>query len=176
MSDPFLGEIRIFAGNFAPLGWAFCNGQLLPISQNAALYSILGPTYGGDGRSTFALPNLQGRIPISFGQGPGLSLHTLGESLGSEAVSLTEGQMPSHSHASSIKGANRGTTNQPENNLFGKILRTNMYSTPDAPLISMAEGSLSLQSSGGSEAHSNMQPYLTLNFIIALQGIYPPRS
>lgn len=176
MTDPFIGEIRIFAGNFAPYGWALCNGQLLPISQNTALYSIIGKTYGGDGKTNFALPNLQGRIPLHFGQGPGLSNRNLGEPIGSETVSLSGNQMPAHSHSATIKAANAGSINQPENNLFGKILRTNMYSTPDAALTNMAEGSLSLQNAGGSLAHNNMQPYLTLNFIIALTGVYPPRS
>lgn len=173
MTDPFIGEIRIFAGNFAPNGWALCNGQLLSIAQNSALYSILGTTYGGDGRTNFALPNLQGRIPLHFGQGPGLSNRDLGEPIGSETVSLSGNQMPAHSHSATIKAANAGSTNQPENNLFGKILRTNMYSTPDAALTNMAEGSLSLQNAGASAAHSNMQPYLTLNFIIAVMGAYP---
>ena len=177
MSDPFLGEIRIFAGNFAPYGWAFCHGQILPIVQNTALFSILGNTYGGDGRTTFALPNLQGRIPLHFGQGPGLSSRSLGEQVGTESVSLTQNQMPSHIHAgSALNAANAGTNNQPENNLLGKIVRTNLYSTPDAALQNMAEGSLTLQASGSGQPHSNMQPYLTLNFIIALSGIYPPRS
>ena len=177
MSDPFLGEIRIFAGNFAPYGWAFCHGQILPIVQNTALFSLLGTIYGGDGRTTFALPNLQGRIPLHFGQGPGLSSRSLGEQIGTESVSLTQNQMPSHSHAgSALNAANAGTNNQPENNLLGKIVRTNLYSTPDAALQNMAEGSLTLQASGSGQPHSNMQPYLTLNFIIALSGIYPPRS
>lgn len=176
MSDPFIGEIRIFAGNFAPEGWALCNGQLLQISQNTALFSIIGTTYGGDGRSTFALPNLQGRIPVSFGQGAGLSNLVLGQSYGSEAVTLTANQMPSHGHSATIKGANAGTTNQPQDSLFGKVPRTNMYSTPDATPTNMTEGSISLQNAGGSLAHNNMQPYLTLNFIIAINGIYPSRS
>lgn len=176
MTEPFLGEIRIFAGNFAPEGWAFCNGQILSISQNSALYSIIGTTYGGDGRSTFALPNLQGRIPVNFGQGAGLSNRSLGLSYGSETVTLAANQMPSHGHSATIKGANAGTTNQPQDNLFGKVPRTNMYSTPDAALSNMAEGSISLQNAGGSLAHNNMQPYLTLNFIIATSGIYPIRS
>ena len=176
MTEPFLGEIRIFAGNFAPEGWAFCNGQILSISQNSALYSIIGITYGGDGRSTFALPNLQGRIPVNFGQGAGLSNRSLGLSYGSETVTLAANQMPSHGHSATIKGANAGTTNQPQDNLFGKVPRTNMYSTPDAALSNMAEGSISLQNAGGSLPHNNMQPYLTLNFIIAIIGLYPIRS
>jgi microcystin-dependent protein len=176
MSDPFIGEIKMFAGNFAPFGWAFCDGQIMQIAQNAALYSILGTTYGGDGRTTFALPNLKGRIPLHFGQGPGLTNHALGEAVGSENISLASNQMPAHSHTATVKGANAGTTNLPANNLFGKIARSNIYNTPDATLVNMAEGSLSLANSGGSLPHSNMQPYLTLSFIIAIYGIYPIRS
>ena len=176
MSDPFIGEIRIFAGNFAPYGWALCNGQILSISQNTALFAVIGTTYGGDGKTNFALPNLQGRIPVKFGQGPSLSNRDLGASFGAETAALTANQMPSHSHSATISGANTGTTNQPQDNLFGKIPRTNMYSTPDAALSNMAEGTISLQDAGGSLAHNNMQPYLTLNFIIAISGIFPVRS
>jgi len=176
MVDPFIGEIKMFAGNFAPYGWAFCDGQILQIVQNTALFSILGTTYGGDGIKTFALPNLKGRIPINFGQGPGLSGYALGQAVGSEDASLASNQMPAHSHSAAIKGANAGTTNLPENNLLGKITRMNTYNTPDAPLVNMAEGSVSLSNSGGSQPHSNMQPYITLNFIIALQGLYPVRG
>jgi microcystin-dependent protein len=176
MSDPFIGEIRLFAGNFAPHGWAFCDGQIMQIASNTALYSILGTTYGGDGKTTFALPNLKGRIPIHFGQGPGLTKHELGDVVGSEMVSLSLNQMPAHNHTATVKAANAGTTNQPQNNLYGKIARSNIYNTPDASLANMAEGSVSLTSSGGSQPHSNMQPYLTLSFIIAIYGLYPIRS
>ena len=176
MSDPFIGEIRIFAGNFAPNGWALCNGQLLQISQNTALYAVIGTTYGGDGKTNFALPNLQGQIPVQFGEGSGLSNRNLGASFGEETATLTANQMPAHSHSATIKGASTGTTNQPQDNLFGKIPRTNMYSAPDAALTNMAEGSISLQSAGGSLAHNNMQPYTTLNFIIAIHGLFPVRS
>lgn len=176
MSDPFIGEIRIFAGNFAPYGWAFCNGQLLSISQNTALFAVIGTTYGGDGKTNFALPNLQGRIPVQFGQGPGLSNRDLGASFGEETATLAANQMPAHGHSATIKGASTGATNQPQDNLFGKIARTNMYSSPDAALTNMAEGSISLQNAGGSLAHNNMQPYTTLNFVIAIYGIFPARS
>ncbi len=176
MSDPFIGEIRLFAGNFAPLDWAFCDGQIMQIAQNTALYSILGTTYGGDGKTTFALPNLMGRIPLSFGQGPGLTKHELGETFGSETITLSANQMSAHSHSATVKAANAGTTNQPQNNLFGKIARSNIYNTPDAALANMAEGSLSLSNSGGSQPHSNMQPYLTLSFIICVYGLYPVRD
>jgi microcystin-dependent protein len=176
MSDPFLGEIRLFAGNYAPYGWAFCDGQIMQIVQNSALYSILGTTYGGDGKTTFALPNLKGRIPLHFGRGDGLTNHELGEAFGSETVTLTANQMPEHSHSAAIKAANAGTTNLPQNNLFGKIARSNIYSTPDASLANMAEGSVALANSGGSQPHSNMQPYLTMSYIIAIYGIYPIRG
>jgi microcystin-dependent protein len=176
MSDPFIGEIRLFAGNYAPYGWAFCDGQIMQIAQNSALFSILGTTYGGDGRTTFALPNLKGRIPLHFGQGPGLTNRALGEAVGSENVSLASNQVPTHGHTAIIQAANAGTTNQPLNNLFGKIARSNIYNTPDASLTNMAEGSVTLANAGGSQPHSNLQPYLTLSFIIAIYGIYPIRS
>jgi microcystin-dependent protein len=176
MSDPFLGEIKLFAGNFAPYGWAFCDGQIMQIAQNSALFSILGTTYGGDGKTTFALPNLKGRIPLHFGQGPGITNHKLGEAFGSETATLAANQMPAHIHSATVKAANAGSTNQPENNLFGKIPRSNIYNTPDASLVNMAEGSVTLANSGNSLTHYNMQPYLTLNFIIALMGVYPARS
>ena len=176
MSDPFIGEIKLFAGNYAPYGWAFCDGQIMQIAQNTALYTILGTTYGGDGKTTFALPNLKGRIPLHFGQGTALTNHVLGEAFGSETVTLATNQMPAHSHSAIVKAANAGTTNQPQNNLFGKIARSNIYNTPDATLANMAEGSVALANSGGSLPHSNMQPYLTLSFIIAVMGIYPIRD
>jgi len=176
MSDPFIGEIKLFAGNFAPYGWAFCDGQIMQIAQNTALFSILGTTYGGDGRTTFALPNLKGRIPLHFGQGPELTNHALGEAFGSETITLGANQMPAHSHSATVKAANAGTTNQPQNNLFGKIARSNIYNTPDAALANMAEGSVALVNSGGSQPHTNMQPYLTLSYIIAIYGIYPTRD
>jgi microcystin-dependent protein len=148
----------------------------MQIAQNTALYSILGTTYGGDGKTTFALPNLKGRIPLHFGQGPGLTSHALGDAIGSENVSLDTNHMPAHSHSAIVKAANAGTTNQPQNNLFGKIARSNIYNTPDAALVNMAEGSVALANSGGSQPHFNMQPYLTLSFIIAVMGIYPVRD
>jgi microcystin-dependent protein len=176
MSDPFIGEIKLFAGDFAPYGWAFCDGQIMKIAQNTALFSILGATYGGDGKNTFALPDLRGRIPLDFGLGPELTNHALGDVVGSENVTLSANQMPSHNHSATVKAANAGTTNQPQNNLFGKIARSNIYNTPDANMANMAEGSVALGNSGGSQPHSNMQPYLTLNFIIAVYGIYPVRD
>jgi microcystin-dependent protein len=170
--DPFVAEIRIFPFNFAPKGWAFCDGQLLPLSQNTALFSLLGTTYGGDGKSNFALPNMQGNAPMHPGQGPGLSLHDLGETGGSETVSLLESEIPSHSHgflASQADGINR----LPAGMLVANMIGVNGYSTT-LTLTPMANESLA--PAGGDQPHNNMQPYLTLNFCIALQGVFPPRT
>ena len=174
MADPFVAEIRIFPFNFAPKGWAFCNGQILPISQNTALFSLLGTTYGGDGKSNFALPNLQGNAPMFWGQGPGLSLYDLGETGGSETVTLLQTEMPSHAHQAS--GASGNGPTSPANNTWGTAAgRTPPPVYADgAPNVGMAGTALAL--TGGGAPHNNMQPYLTLNFCIALQGVYPPRS
>lgn len=175
MADPFVAEIRMFAGNFAPAGWAFCNGQLLPISQNTALFSLLGTTYGGDGQSTFALPNLQGRVPMQPGQGPGLSLRDLGETAGATSITLLESEMPAHSHtlaASPNPGEAPGPVNVDGSvNALGRSVGGAIYADPQN-LVPMAN----LSPAGGDQPHNNMQPYLALNFIIALQGIFPPRS
>jgi microcystin-dependent protein len=174
MADPFVAEIRIFPFNFAPKGWAFCDGQLLPISQNTALFSLLGTTYGGDGKSTFALPNLQGCAPMHPGQGPGLSLHDLGEIGGSETVTLLESEIPAHTHAL------RGSTDDADLlapspvRSFGRSADGNAYQTLNAGLIPLAPQSLI--PAGGNLPHNNMMPYLTLTFCIALQGVFPPRS
>jgi microcystin-dependent protein len=170
MADPFVAEIRIFPFNFAPKGWAFCDGQLLPISQNTALFSLLGTTYGGDGKSTFALPDLQGRAAMHPGQGSGLSLYDLGQTGGSETVTLLQSEMPAHAHQAMALGA---ISNQPSpaNNSWGR-------STAN-PYIGGQNGQMSpnaLAVTGGSLPHNNMQRYLTLNFCIALQGVFPPRS
>jgi microcystin-dependent protein len=174
MSDPFVAEIRIFPFNFAPKGWAFCNGQLLPISQNTALFSLLGTTYGGDGKSTFALPNMQGNAPMFWGQGPGLSLYDEGQQGGTETVMLLQTEMPAHAHQAS-GGSGSGPTS-PANNTWGAGAgRTPPPTYADgSPNAIMAPMTVAI--SGGSFPHNNMQPYLTLNFCIALQGIYPPRS
>jgi microcystin-dependent protein len=183
MSDQFLAEIRIFPFNFAPVGWAMCNGQLLPISQNTALFSLLGVTFGGDGRSTFGLPNLQGAAPLNQGQGPGLSLRSLGETGGETTVTLLSPQMPAHSHAI-FASTSPGTTTTASGNQLGvgsagsgKIGQTvaNLYSAnPAKATTGLAANAMS--SVGGSAPHNNLQPYLTLNFCIALQGIFPPRG
>jgi microcystin-dependent protein len=171
VADPFVAEIRIFPFNFAPTGWAFCDGQLLPISQNTALFSLLGTTYGGDGKSTFALPDLRDRAPMHWGQGPGLSLHDLGESGGSEAVTLIASELPAHSHALS-GSSSAADTNNPVGALPATVSGA-LYGTPQN-LVAFAPESLAL--AGGSQPHNNMQPYLTLNFCIAMQGVFPPRS
>ena len=174
MADPFVAEIRIFPFNFAPRGWASCNGQLLPLSQNTALFSLLGTTYGGDGRSTFALPNLQGSAPMHPGQGPGLSLHDLGETGGSQTVSLLESEMPSHSHTLNASSTT-GTKSLPSANSLARTSGATPYLPPaGAPLVAMSATSLAV--AGGSQPHNNMMPYLTLNFNIALQGVFPPRT
>ncbi len=174
MSDAFVAEIRIFGFNFAPKGWALCNGQLLPISQNTALFSLLGTTYGGDGKSTFGLPNLQDRAPMHPGQGPGLTRRDLGESAGTPTITLIDSEMPAHSH---LAGANSGSSGQasPANNVWGSLAGRNpppLYQS-SAPDVQMSP--LALAVAGGSQPHNNRQPYLGLNFCIALQGIFPSR-
>lgn len=170
--DPFVAEIRIFPFNFAPKGWAWCDGQLLPLSQNTALFSLLGTTYGGNGKSNFALPDLQGRAPMHPGQGPGLSLHDLGETGGSETVTLLESEIPSHSHTmrASAVSADRPT---PVASLSATPSGDNLYA-PANNLVSMAPQCLA--PAGGDQPHNNMMPYLTFYFCIALQGVFPPRT
>ena len=176
MADPFVAEIRIFPFNFAPRGWAWCDGQLLPLSQNTALFSLLGTTYGGDGKSTFALPNIQGSAVMHPGQGPGLSLHDLGEVGGSETVTLLESEIPAHSHSMNASQQD-GTERTPNVNNTGQLLATGVgisqYQTPQAqttlnPAV--------VAPAGGDQPHNNMQPYLTFYFNIALQGVFPPRT
>jgi microcystin-dependent protein len=169
--EPFLGEVQIFAGNFAPTGWAFCDGQILPISQNTALFSLLGTTYGGNGVSTFALPDLRGRVPIQPGQGPGLSLRSLGEQGGIEGAMLGTGEMPAHTHTLGASSAN-GTSDA----AAGRVAARSPAAIPQYAAASDADlSAAAIGSAGGGQAHNNMQPYLGLSFIIALQGIYPPR-
>jgi microcystin-dependent protein len=175
MADPFVAEIRVFPFNFAPSGWAWCNGQLLPISQNTALFSLLGTTYGGDGKSTFALPNLQGSVPMHPGQGPGLSLHDLGETGGSETVTLLQSEIPTHKH--SIQAANfPGDIQAPTPTVaLARSAGGNGYqSNANQNNVSMSPSALT--PAGGDQPHNNLQPYLTMYFNIALQGVFPPRS
>ena len=175
MSNQFVAEIRIFAGNFAPTGWALCNGQLMPISQNTALFSLLGTTYGGDGKSTFALPNLQGSAPLQQGQGPGLSLRDLGEIAGEQNVTLLQTEMPAHSHTA-VAASGTGQPD-PTNNAWASGAKGfgNIYS-PSVNASNVQMNPLALSITGSSLPHNNMMPYLGLTFIIALQGIFPPRS
>ncbi len=176
-TEPYIGQISIFAGNFAPRGWAQCNGQLLSIAQNTALFSILGTTYGGDGRVTFALPDLRGRVPVHMGQGPGLSNYVEGESSGSETVTLISTQMPAHTHLVTCSGSG-GASDNPTNAVPGLATESttrnavNSYNpTADATMaVNM------VQPAGGSQPHENMQPFLVLNFIIATEGIFPSRN
>lgn len=172
MADQFVAEIRIFPFSFAPKGWAFCDGQLMAISQNTALFSLLGTFYGGDGKSNFALPNIQGCSVLHQGQGPGLSDYVIGQTSGSQTVTLIQSEMPAHSHnlMATTGGADDNT---PESNVFARP-STNVYAPGNSPVTAMAP--LALAIAGGSLPHNNMQPYLTLNFCIALQGIFPPRS
>ena len=176
MSNPFVAEIRIFPFNFAPKGWAFCDGQILPISQNTALFSLLGTTYGGDGKSNFALPNMQGNAPMHPGQGPGLSLHDLGETGGSDTVTLLESEVPSHPHAlmatsdtADVEGP--GPTVTLARSTGGFIYKMPASTPPLTPL-----GDNTIAPAGGDQPHNNLMPYLTLNFCIALQGVFPPRT
>ncbi len=173
MSEPFIAEIRIFAGNFAPRSWAFCNGQLLPIAQNTALFSIIGTIYGGDGRTTTALPNMQGRTPMHPGRGPGLSARSLGENGGATTVTLNQTQMPTHTHI--VEGSARQATQDDPGatQLLAVPVGNSLYAPPNNLGSLRAEA---LKAEGGGQAHPNMQPYLALNFIIALQGVYPSRS
>lgn len=176
MSNPFLAEVRIFTGGFAPKGWALCDGQLLPISQNTALFSLLGTFYGGDGKSNFALPNLQGCAPMQAGQGPGLSFRGLGETAGEQTVTLLQTEMPAHSH--SAQGSTGSTQTSPTNNAWAsgaKLGGGNLY-FPSTPASNVQMNPFATSIAGGSQPHNNMMPFLGLMFIIALQGVFPARS
>ena len=168
MSEPFAGEIRMFAGNFAPRGWAYCDGQLLAVSQNDALFSLLGTIYGGDGRTTFGLPDLRGRLPIHAGSGPGLSARKLGGKGGAETETVTVNQMPSHEHPMQASSDSANTPNPQGNVLSLKGDRN--------PTNLAAMRSDTVVNAGGGQGHNNMQPYLAINFAIALQGLYPSRN
>lgn len=175
MSDPFVAEIRMFGGNFAPTGWALCNGQLLPISQNTALFSLLGTFYGGDGKSTFGLPNLQGSVPLGQGQGPGLSEYFIGQTGGAPNTTLLVSEMPAHTH--NLRGNfNTAEVNDPSPaRSFARSNPGQLYQSDAASnLTQMAPQVANI--SGGSLPHNNMQPYLAVTFIIAMQGVFPPRG
>jgi microcystin-dependent protein len=179
MAEPFLGQIILFGGNFAPQGWAFCDGSLLSISRYTALFSLLGTTYGGNGTTDFALPDLRGRAAVGFGQAPGLSNYILGEQTGSETVALTAPQMPVHTHMLGAQDAN-GNTLSPTGAFLARgeehanKKSVNNYSTSTASPVTLNQAAV--QAAGGSQPHSNIQPVLGLNYIIALQGIYPSRN
>lgn len=173
--DPFVAEIRIFPFNFAPKGWAWCDGQLLPLSQNTALFSLLGTTYGGNGKSNFALPDLQGRAPMHPGQGPGLSLHDLGETGGSETVSLLESEIPSHSHGlrATVEDGTQGSLT-PGITVATSVGGMLYQSNTSGNTVEMNPSALA--PAGGDQPHNNLMPYLTFYFCIALQGVFPPRG
>lgn len=172
MSSPYIGEIRMFGGNFPPSGWMFCDGQLLPISENDALFTLIGTTYGGDGQSTFALPDLRGRAPIHMGNGPGLGTYSIGEQAGVESVTLTTQQIPSHTHAW-MASTGPGGANSPVNNVIGSppVMKPYRAGTPGD-----AMSAATIQPAGGQQPHENLQPYLTISFIISLFGVFPTQS
>ena len=182
MSDPFIGEIKMVGFNFAPRGWTQCNGQLLAIIQNTALFSLLGTTYGGDGRSTFGIPDLQGRVPIHAGDGPGLSRYQMGQRGGAESTHLTTANLPSHNHSATLKGST-GVRSQgsPENNALPSGTKNALgvqdsrYAS-EAPNLNMSSESIKVNNTGGNELLDNRVPFLTINFCIALQGIFPSRN
>ena len=172
MSNPFVAEIRIAGFNFAPRGWAQCNGQLLPISQNTALFSLLGTFYGGDGKSTFALPDLQGSAPLHPGQGPGLSQYFLGQQGGSETVTLLQTEIPAHNHNVGVS-AGDGLDQGPANSLLATGIGVGQYAPPPT---NTTLSPTTLGVAGSSLPHNNMMPYITMNFIIAMQGVFPARN
>jgi len=172
MGSPYIGELRLFGGNFAPLGWALCNGQLLSISQNASLYQLIGTTYGGDGVNTFGLPNLQGRFPVHQGQGNGLQNYVLGQMAGSETVTLLANQLPAHNHGA--VGSN-GNATPPANATWGSsTAATNSFGPGTSANAQMNAASIGF--TGGNQPHDNMTPFLAITFIISLQGIFPSQS
>ena len=176
MSSPFLAEIRCVGFTFTPKGWAACDGQILPLSQNTALFSLLGTTYGGDGKSTFALPNLQGRVPIGAGQGPGLSDRFLGEESGTDAVTLIQSEMPTHTHTVHCTPAPSGQVNTATGNVPGNAFNGGTAQNIYAASVNTNLNPLAISIAGGSQPHNNDMPTLVLNFIIALQGVFPARS
>ena len=174
MSEPYIGEIRMFGGNFAPKGWALCDGDLLSVSQYEALFSLLGTIYGGDGRTTFGLPDLRGRAPMHYGSGPGLTSRNLGTKAGSPTVTLAYNQIPAHTHTwyASTNNANENTVS---NNVLGSNTSVNVYNSNTTPTVQMSDLAIDAHVGSGN-SQPNMMPYLTINFIIALVGIYPTRN
>lgn len=177
MSEPFIAQITMFGGNFAPRSWAFCDGQLLAISQNTALFSLVGTTYGGDGRTTFGLPDLRGRFPMHAGNGPGLSQRRLGQKGGVENVTLTANQLAAHSHTATLKAASTvADAASPAGNYLAQSNDGENNFSSSSSDSSLAAGSVTTDLTGGGQSHTNMPPFLAINFIIALQGIFPSRS
>ncbi|MGA1940675.1 phage tail protein [Arcobacter sp. YIC-310] len=176
VEDAYIGEIRMFAGSFAPLGWAFCNGQILAISQNEALFSLIGNSYGGDGRTSFALPDLRGRVPVHQGEGSGLSIYPIGAKAGMESVTLRLSEMPVHNHP--MQGStNTGNSGSPIGHLVAEPSEgNNIYSSLLNPSNLKAMDARGIESNGGNRAHNNMQPFQVVSFIIAMYGIYPSRN
>ncbi len=175
MADPFVGEMRMFPYTFAPSGWILCNGQVLPIKQYTALYAVIGSTYGGDGRTTFALPNLQGQAPMNMGQGTGLTNRPLGQAVGASTVTLTPDNLPSHSHTAQSE-LEVSDTATPTNNYPGVLLTPNNLAYKPSPTSTVQMASSAIALTGQSQAHENRQPFLTFNFCIAWEGIFPPKS
>lgn len=171
MSEPLLGEIRAFGFNFAPRGWAFCDGQLLAINQNQALFALLGTTYGGDGRTTFALPDLRSRVVVGEGSGPGLSTYPLGSEGGAESVTLTTEQLAAHGHAVGASNA-RGRARRPGGRFLSRVTRGRAY----GPEADVELNAATVAPAGGDQPHLNVQPYVTLNYCIAVQGLFPSRN
>jgi microcystin-dependent protein len=180
MSEAFLGEVRMFGGNFAPKGWALCNGQIISIQQNSALFSLLGTTFGGNGVSTFALPDLRGRLPLHAGQGLGLSAYVIGQNGGSENVTLNSNQMPAHTHTAqaTVNASARADASSPSGAVPADTGGTSIYAAAPDGATTMNAGMITtvIGAAGGNQPHPNLQPFLVVNFIIALQGIYPARN
>lgn len=174
--DPYVGEIRLFAGNFAPRGWALCDGTVMYIQQNPALYAVLGGTYGGDGKTTFALPNLLGMAPMGQGNGPGLTPRPIGATVGEKTETLTLDQIPNHTHVPNASKETSGGVADPANAVWGGKAVVPSNNRAYSANANAKMNPLALNSTGGNQAHNNMQPFLALNFIIALEGVFPPKS
>lgn len=175
--EPYIGQILAFGFNFAPRGWAYCNGQLLSIAEYQALFSLIGTTYGGDGITTFGLPDLRGRVAVNQGTSLSGKTYTLGEAAGQEQVTLTTTQIPAHTHVAALRGnSEEANAQEPSNKTFG-VAASNIYNSNNPENgETLNPGTIQLAATGGNQAHNNMQPYLTINYCIALEGIYPPRS
>jgi len=172
MTEPFLGEIRLFPYTFAPRGWAFCHGQLLPIAQHTALFALIGTMYGGDGRTTFALPDLRGRVAVSAGQGPGLGTYDVGQTGGAESVTLTEHELPAHNHRMAANGPSSGS-DRPNNRFLGRVSQGTAYAgTTNGRMLNPE----AITRTGGGQPHENRPPHLALTYCIAMEGIFPSRD